>query len=102
MKKRKVRVHSKALLLLFVFKSKHNLVPNSLQHLYTTNDKVHGYSTRQASNYHLLIVNTNIRKQSPSFRGAKLWNELPVTLKEISSLNHFKNKLKQQFLGTYF
>jgi hypothetical protein len=89
-------------LLQFVFKSKYNMLPNALQQLYTSNDKIHGYGTRQVSNYHLFNVKTTLRKQSPSFRGTKLWNELPVTLKDISFLNDFKNKLKQHILGTYF
>lgn len=88
-------------LLQFVFKSRHKLIPKAFQNLFITNDKVHCYNTRQANNYHLHTVHTNLRKQSPGFRGAKLWNELPDDIKESTTLPEFKHKVKSLFVDTY-
>ena len=92
---------SRTQLLQFVFKSRHKLIPKAFQNLFITNDKVHCYNTRQANNYHLHTVHTNLRKQSPGFRGAKLWNELPDDIKESTTLPEFKHKVKSLFVDTY-
>ena len=44
---------------------------------------------------------TNLRRHCTSNVGKRLWNDLPVDLKNISSIYLFKKKMKFSFLQGY-
>ena len=63
---------------------------------------IHGYSTRSASNMdvHLPEVNLEIYKHSLLYHGGKLWNNLPLSLKDAVSVDAFKKLYKRYFRST--
>ena len=59
-----------------------------------------GYScTRGRNNIHLERPNTDFYRKSFEFRGATMWNQLPNSVKDLSSNTTFKCTIKNTFLG---
>ncbi len=76
--------------------------PNKLGDYFTKKTDVNERITR--SNIHDLYfqpprLSSSYRK--PSLSGSAYWNSLPDELKNIKSLNVFKNKLKSHFICKY-
>ena len=64
-----------------MYKIKHKMLPNYLQDIFVNTQQVH-YNTRQREyNYALPMPNTNVVKKSFGYRGAEIWNCLPIELK---------------------
>ena len=40
-------------------------------------------------------VSTDYGKRTVRYKASKIWNQLPSSLKEFSSVKHFSNKLKE-------
>ena len=51
--------------------------------------------------YHEARANTTNGQRAVSFRAVNLWNNLPNYLKEMSSRDQFKTKLKCHFYEQY-
>ena len=68
-----------------------NLVPTNIQELFLPLSHVHLYDTRSftSQNFYRKKSNLEIKKNSFSRLGAKLWNEIPTKLRTLS-----KHKLK--------
>ena len=59
-----------------------------------------GYScTRGRNNIHLERPNTDFYRKSFEMRGATMWNQLPNSVKDLSSNTTFKCTIKNTFLG---
>ena len=89
-------------LLTFVFDSVNKTSPTCFHDFFLLNSSVHHYSTRQASQGDLYMSRKNSLQyglKSIRYLGAKLWNELPVELRNASSKTLFKTKLKSYFLN---
>ena len=72
-------------LLLFTIKNKQ---------LFTTNNELHDYSTRNLNNLHPPIINLTKFKKGPYIMCIKVFNHLPQTLKDISNNpTHFRTLL---------
>ena len=73
-----------------VYKSLNNLLPSYMQNLFTFNKNVCQYKTRSTTNNHLFIPRTH--RQSLSFCGVKIWNQLNNTIRNASSVKLFKKQ----------
>jgi hypothetical protein len=84
---------------LTVFKSLRGLAPHYMQDLFTyRNDIVDpDVVTRSSSRDDLFVplVTKQVYAQSLQFTGAQLWNSLPVSIRQIQSLDTFKAHLKK-------
>lgn len=95
------RIHFKVLLL--VYKAQHNLAPT-----YLTNLLNHYLPTRtlRSSDSHLLsIPSSNLRSMGDrafSVAGPKLWNSLPLSIRQCPSLSTFKSSLKTHLFTLAF
>ena len=58
------------------------------------NDQVHQYNVRTKKDLYNHSCNTTFGKRDVRFRAACLWNNLPLSLKKITSERLFVNKLK--------
>ena len=76
-----------------------NVLPN-LKLLMPTN-VIHHYNTRNATSIFITQCRTNCRKLSLKYTGAKLWSNLPVSLKSSKCINSFKNKFKKILCQDY-
>ena len=71
------------------------MVPDCLRNLFRKTDQIHDYQTRQAGfNFLPPKPSSNYRKKAVSYRGTVTWNNLPDELKSTTSIQSFKNKIK--------
>ena len=51
-------------------------------------DTIHQHNTREKENLHLTSVSKDFGKRSVKYHASKLWNQLPLSLKDIVQLNN--------------
>ena len=83
---------------LFMFKIMNNLLPAFCQDLFIVNQDIHHYDTRQKHNLHIFRYRVNTSLFSIKINGPRIWNELPISLRTLSSLYAFKSKLKKLYM----
>ena len=77
-----------------VFKIINNInCPDQLKDYLVRRSDVHKRSFRDTGLLDLPKVSTKMGQNSFKFSAAKDWNDLPVELRELTSLSLFKNKL---------
>ena len=84
-------------LLIFVFETVNRISPSCFDDFFLLNSSVHGYNTGQASKGDLFLTRKNTLQyglNSFRYKGAKLWNEMPVELRNSQSKSLFKTKVK--------
>ena len=60
------------------------------------------YNTRNKNYIHATHINNmTYGSRKLGYRARNFWNNLPTALKEETSTNAFKHKLKQHFISTY-
>jgi len=82
--------------LLFVHKFLYhgNKMPSIFASYFTHNTSVHHYSTREKHSLPLYNPHTDFGKRLVKFKGSRLWNNLPDSVKMLNSISAFKNSLK--------
>jgi len=55
------------------------------------------HNTREKENLHLTSVSKDFGKRSVRYKASKLWNQLPLSLKDYCSVKQFGSKLKIYF-----
>ena len=83
-------------ILLFVHKFIHrkNCLPNVFADYFVLNRNVHSHIARGINDLHVTVVNENYGKKSLKHKATDLWNGLPNTLKKVSSIKKFTQKVK--------
>ena len=83
---------------IFMYQFHHNLFPDDLlePNYFIMNNEVHNYNTRGATNIRVGLVNTCLAYNTIRIQGALLWNSLPTSLKNASSINVFKRSYKKR------
>ena len=73
----------------------------SLENEFIKTKNVHKYNTRQSSSegFFLPSISTNLKKNFLTFDGIKVWNSLPIELKQMNNKRKFVKHMKQ-FLMT--
>ena len=84
------------LLLVFKFFYSPTLLPKFIMSLFRAERNIHRFNTRSAMRMGLYneYARLNIRKTCLRIMGPLLWNNLPLGLREISTIGMFKKKLK--------
>ena len=81
-----------------VFKSLNNLAPQYVCNLFTRMSQLPSVNLKNTTtDLKLPRKNSKSGQKCYSFRGAKLWNGLPVESKQATSLNSFKELLINRF-----
>ena len=82
---------------IFVYKCVHGLAPEYYSNYFHDLSKTHSKCTRQSSRHDLVVprCRSEYCKHSLFYACPKLWNNLPVTIRELPSLNSFKYNLKK-------
>ena len=90
-------LHTRQLLIL-VHKFLHHphLLPTAFANYFTSNSTIHQHNTREKENLHLTSVSRpkDFGKRSVKYKASKLWNQLPLSLKDYCSVKQFGSKLK--------
>ena len=90
------RLEQKSILM---YKTLHGMTPDYLRSRFVYRDDVSAYRLRNTENKLVLPqLRTDYLKKSFSYSGAQLWNNLPVDLRQASSLADFKSKLSRHSL----
>ena len=76
-------------------------LPSIFNHMFTFNNEVHHYPTRQIDLYHLPRTRTVFAQDTFTFAAPKLWNSLPQSIRELRNFVTFKSKLKKEFITAY-
>ena len=84
---------------IIIYKSLHNLTPTYIDDLIKL-VKNNTYNLRSISNNDLThkTPHSNLLKKSFSYSGMKIWNHIPVSIRQSLTLTTFKHKLKKYFL----
>ena len=82
----------------FMFCYKNLMLPPILLNLFITNNEVHNYNTRTAENHRPHACRTNLKQFTILFQGPKIWNALPLHIKDLSSLSSFKKHMIELLL----
>ena len=86
---------------LFMFRHNRNLLPNHFENLFTKHNQVHSYSTRNANNYVISKIDSDVVRHSITYNGPIIWNSLTPDLINCKSLNSFKHKYKNILISKY-
>ena len=74
-----------------VYKSLNGLAPDYMHSMFVNRGSVNPYSLRNTENKLAVpMPRTNFLKNSFSYRGAVLWNSLPIGLRQASNLINFR------------
>lgn len=85
--------------ILLIYKMKNGLIKHNVTLI--QNDQVHNYNTRINQNIHIDVIRTNIGKLSINCNGFKLFNQLPLEIKNCHTLSGFKSLLKTYILNKF-
>ena len=70
------------------------ILPTTFSEYSERNRNVHQCNARQADYLRVPFARLNVRKFSTKIHGAQVWNFLPQYVKSATSINDFKNKLR--------
>ena len=76
-----------------MYKTKHNLSPTIMKEIFPDRN-YNGPNLRSQMDYELPHVHSVKGQQTLRFLGPKIWNIIPLSIKEACSLTIFKNKIK--------
>lgn len=79
---------------LLLYSYSHNLLPASFEGYFTLNSKIHEHYTRGAELYRPIKTRTNMRKFSIKSAGPRIWNSIPVEIRNAKNKFIFKKSLK--------
>jgi hypothetical protein len=93
---------NKLLILQFLFKHRHSLLPSSCIHLVNINLGSHNYDTRKPVAYFFIPRSRTARQDLDiSHRGPALWNTLPLVIIQITNVHLFNKSLLVLFFSNY-
>ena len=90
-------------MLSFVFESINKLNPMCFHDFFTCTSSIHDYHTRHSYRGDVFLAHKNSLQyglKSIRYMGAKMWNDLPVELRNSPSKHSFKTNLKTHILGS--
>ena len=84
----------------FMYKTQKGLAPDAFYDLYHSVTELLSYNTRSADKGNLQIPLTNLRDgdSAISASGARIWNNIPNSIKKAQSLDVFKRELKEYLI----
>jgi len=85
----------------FMYKFQHSKLPVSFDNYFRYLTEIHNHNTRGRRNLNVEFCHTVSKTFSVKIAGPKLWNNLPVKLRNSLSLSIFKSNYKQNLLSTY-
>ena len=88
----------------FVYECLNNLAPIYFSDYFVSIHSVHNIGTRQSKKSDLFALRCNTTQyglRSIHYLGVRIWNSLPIEIRESPSLSIFKKKLKDFLLASY-
>jgi len=87
----------------FTYKTLNNLSPSCFKAFFTQISNIHSHNTRAESRNDLFTkpAKTNSRKFAISVRAPVIWNDIPITIRNSSSLSQFSINLKKFYVDSF-
>jgi len=87
----------------FTYKTLNNLSPLCFKAFFTQISNVHSHNTRAESRNDLFTkpAKTNSRKFAISVRAPVIWNDIPITIRNSSSVSQFSINLKKFYVNSF-
>ena len=82
---------------IFVYQCLRDNIPN-FHNFYVYNSDIHAQNTRQASDLHVTHDRLDVRRASMKTHGANIWNSIPLCVKESTSIEIFKQRLRKYLI----
>jgi len=73
----------------------HNSLPDQFTALFETRNTNTNYNLRRINHFSHVRYNSNIGRKSARYRGPIVWSLIPEAIKDASSYQLFKQKLRQ-------
>ena len=87
------------MLAIFMFKHHKKKLPQVCSNLFTSNEEIHNYNTRQKTWLHVPVSTSTAHMKTVRFMGVKLWNKLSSKNIELKcSIFTFKRHLKKHLM----
>jgi hypothetical protein len=86
---------------IFMFKAMNNILPSSFANYFLLVKDIHNHETRHKNDIHQIQFRTNLRGSSIRIRGPKIWNAIPVFVKNVNCIFAFKKQLKNIIMQAY-
>ena len=80
------------------YKIMNKLCPNSLQGKFTMRSQISAHATRNCQDIDVPKRNLEFSKKSFLYSGNKLWNDIPLDIRNSPTVLTFKKKLKDYLL----
>ena len=80
---------------IMMYKTLNGMTPEYLRSSFVFRDNLNYHSRNTENTLTLPQPRTDYLKKSFSYSGAQLWNSLPIELRQATSLNDFKTKLRR-------
>jgi hypothetical protein len=86
---------------ILMYKATHDLLPHHIDNNFTMIKDIMNREPREKNKMNLYVPKPNCElfKKSLMYKGPKIWNELPIELKQASSLHAFKEVYKRTILA---
>ena len=88
-------------LAVLMFQEHKRELPAAFNNIFTMNNEVHQYPTRQTNQYHLPRTRTALTQNTFIFTAPKFWNTLPIDIRDTNTFCLFKYKLKKLLIKQY-
>ena len=86
---------------IFMFLCFKGLLPPYISSKFDLNCHIHNYNTRNAKNFHLPKIRTNVSRNSIFYKGPVVWNSIHNSIKDKPTLNSFKSSYKSYLISLY-
>ena len=78
-----------------MYQAFHNSLPDQLTALFETRNTDNNYNLRRINDFSHVRYNCNLGRNSVRYRGPIVWNLIPKAIRDASSQQLFKQKLRQ-------
>ncbi len=85
----------------FMYRFEKRLLPESFNAYFVYNSEVHGHNTRGRNQINIEYCRTVAKSFSVKIAGPRLWNSLPINLRNSASISIFKKNYKKMLLMNY-
>ena len=77
------------------------MLPVIFKDMFTYNNVIHSYGTRQANQLHVPRCRTQMMLNCVKYQGVQIWNSVVTTVNTELKLGTFKDKVKGVILDEY-
>ena len=85
----------------FTYRCRNSLLPSQFEDFYVSNQSVHNYNTRHASDIRTNHFRTSQYKRSLRYRSTQIWNKLPNKLKFCRTVVSFRKSVTKYLKCNY-